>query len=115
MRIRLIIAGLTALALGARSEVKPAVSFQARAFPLANVRLLNGPFKRAMDLDARYLLSLEPDRLLSWFRKEAGLKPKATNYGGWESQGIAGLTLGHYLSAGSLMDTSTDDRRFLDR
>jgi DUF1680 family protein len=115
MRIVLIIGALTVLALGVRSEVKPAVSFKAQAFPLSNVRLLDGPFKRAMDLDARYLLSLEPDRLLSWFRKEAGLRPKAVNYAGWESQGIAGHTLGHYLSACSLMYASTDDRRFLDR
>jgi hypothetical protein len=90
MKTRLIIAALMALALGARSEVNRVVSFQARAFPLRNVRLLDGPYKRAMDLDAIYLFSLEPHRLLSCFRNEAGLQPKATSCGGWESQGVAG-------------------------
>ena len=79
------------------------------------MRLLDGPFKRAMALDAEYLLRLEPDRLLSWFRKEAGLKPKAEVYGGWEAQGVAGHSLGHYLTACSLMYASTGDARFRER
>src|SRR5580692_3292490 len=36
--------------------------FLAKGFDLADVQLLNGPFKQAMDLNAKYLLSLEPDR-----------------------------------------------------
>jgi len=68
-------------------------------FNLDQVRLLDGEFKRATELNKTYLLRLEPDRLLAWFRKEAGLESKAPVYGGWESRGIAGHTLGHYLSA----------------
>ena len=66
------------------------IGFGARptAFDLADVRLLDGPFKKAMLLDAKYLLRLEPDRLLSWFRKEAGLKPKGEVYGGWEKRAL---------------------------
>jgi DUF1680 family protein len=84
-------------------------------FALADVRLLDGPFKTAQALDARYLLSLEPDRLLHNFRANAGLAPKAAVYGGWESEepwvGIRcqGHTLGHYLSACSMMWAATDD------
>ncbi len=63
------------------------------------MQLLDSPFKRASERNARYLLSLDPDRLLHNTRKYAGLAPKAELYGGWESQGIAGHTLGHYLSA----------------
>lgn len=96
---------------GAAAKVTPKV----RPFALSDVQLLNGPFKQAMELDEKYLLSLEPDRLLSWFRKEAGLKPKAPVYGGWESSGLAGHTLGHYLSACSHMYQSTGDKQFLDR
>jgi DUF1680 family protein len=98
-----------------RGDIPPAVAPQAQPFPLAQVRLLDGPFRDAMLRDGNYLLSLEPDRLLSWFRKEAGLPPKGEVYGGWESQGVAGHTLGHYLSACSLMYASTGDRRFLER
>ena len=51
----------------------------------------------------------EPDRLLAWFRKEAGLAPKAEAYKGWERQTIAGHSLGHYLSACSMMVAATGD------
>jgi uncharacterized protein len=91
------------------------IQLKAKAFDLGDVRLLEGPFKRAMSLDADYLLRLEPDRLLSWFRKEAGLKPKGEVYGGWESRGVAGHSLGHYLSACAMMFASTGDVRFRDR
>ena len=107
--------GLAMIAWGARGEVEPVVALPAQPFPLSQVRLLDSPFRDAMLRDGNYLLSLEPDRLLSWFRKEAGLQPKGEVYGGWESKGIAGHTLGHYLSACSLMYASTGDRRFLDR
>lgn len=87
----------------------------ARPFPLTDVRLLDGPFKRAMELDQAYLLHLEPDRLLVGFRQNAGLPAKAKAYGGWESRGLAGQTLGHYLSACSMMYAATGNERFLDR
>ena len=70
---------------------------------LADVRLLEGsPFKNAMDRDAAYLLTIEPDRLLHRFYSNAGLKPKAEVYGGWESDGL-GPYAGHYLSACAMM------------
>ncbi len=110
---------LLALSPAARADVKNTVRERVRreavAFDLADVRLLDGPFKQAMMLDARYLLMLDPDRLLSWFRKEAGLKPKGEVYGGWEAQGVAGHSLGHYLSACAMMFASTGDARFRDR
>jgi uncharacterized protein len=83
-----------------------------RAFDLRDVQVLDGPFKRATDLHRDYLLQIEPDRLLAWFRKEAGLAPKAEVYGGWESEKLAGHSLGHYLSACALMYRSTSDPRF---
>lgn len=98
-----------------KTPVRDRIRREARAFDLADVRLLDGPFKKAMMLDAEYLLRLEPDRLLSWFRKEAGLKPKGEVYGGWEARGVAGHSLGHYLSACAMMFASTGDPRFRDR
>ena len=101
--------------------VKQAVTPRAAAFNLADVRLLEGPFRQAQERDGRYLLQLEPDRLLHNFRVNAGLTPKAPVYGGWESVQpwvdirCHGHTLGHYLSACSLMFASTGDQRFKQR
>src|SRR5262245_56014773 len=87
-------------------------------FALDDVRLLEGPFRDARDRDARYLLELEPDRLLHNFRVNAGLPPKAPVYGGWESQEpwvdirCHGHTLGHYASACALMYASTGHEQF---
>ena len=55
--------------------------------------------------DEHYILSLDADRLLFHFRGECGLEqlPNTTPYGGWESTDLRGHTLGHWLSALSLM------------
>lgn len=84
----------------------------AYAFALQDVKLLDGPFKQAMDLNAAWLKSLEPDRFLAWFRKEAGLEPKAEVYGGWEKETVAGHCLGHYLSACAMQYAATGDEEF---
>ena len=68
-----------------------------------------------MDLDAKYLVSLDPEKLLSRFYKNAGLKVTEPPYGGWESEGVSGHIMGHYLSACAMMYASTGDNRFLDR
>lgn len=56
-----------------------------KCFPVSQVRLTESPFKHAQDLDICYLLGLDPDRLLAPYRKEAGVPPKAPNYGNWET------------------------------
>jgi hypothetical protein len=100
----------------AKPAVEPAVEMAVKPFDLSEVKLLDSPFKQAMDLNARYLLSLEPDRFLHYFRVNAGLKPKAPAYGGWESPTTgAGRCLGHYLSALSLQYRATGDARFKER
>lgn len=115
MRNFVFICCLLLFALPAQAQVRDRVKLEARAFRLADVRLLDGPFKHAMTRDAEYLLRLDADRLLSGFRKEAGLAPKAPVYGGWESMTIAGHSLGHYLSACAFMFASTGDTRFRER
>lgn len=90
-------------------------------FALGDVRLLDGPYRRAQALGGRYLLSLNADRLLHNFRVNAGLPPKAPVYGGWESQepwvGIRchGHTLGHYLSACAMTWAATAEPAFRER
>lgn len=85
------------------------------AFELGDVRLLEGPFKAASERNAEYLLRLEPDRLLHNTLKYAGLEPKGELYGGWESTGIAGHTLGHYLTALAQQFAASGDARFRQR
>ena len=84
-------------------------------FGYRSVELLDGPFREASERNARYLLELDPDRLLHNTRKYAGLEPKGALYGGWESAGIAGHTLGHYLTALSQQYAATADARFRER
>jgi hypothetical protein len=91
------------------------ISFRALQFPLTSVKLLDGPFLHAAELDAKILLGYEPDKLLSKFYSEAGLAPKAEHYMGWENETIAGHSLGHYLSACSMMYQTTGENKFLER
>ena len=68
--------------------------------PVSEVRILDtSVFAPAVKADVAYVLALDPDRLLAPFRREAGLPEKAKSYGNWESCGLDGHTLGHYLSA----------------
>ena len=84
-------------------------------FEIGDVKLTPSPFYDAMKLDEAWLLQLEPDRLMSGFRLEAGLTPKAPKYGGWEGQGIAGQSFGHYLSACAMMYATTENEELNDR
>lgn len=95
--------------------VKDVVDYKALPFELSQVKLLDGPFKRAMEADAHWLLDLECDRLLSRFREYAGLQPKGEIYGGWESGGLSGHSLGHYMTAIAHMWQVTGNKEFLDR
>ncbi len=93
------------------------IALSAEAFPLSQVRLLDGPFRDAMGRDEVYLLSLDCDRLLYNFKVNAKLPTQARPYGGWEAPSgeLRGHSVGHYLSACSLMYASTGDARFKER
>jgi len=92
---------------------------RARAVPLTKVRLTGGPLKRAQDADAAYLLSLDPDRMMVFYRARAGLAAKngAQPYSGWDGPGrnLTGHVAGHHLSAVSLMYSATGEARFRQR
>jgi hypothetical protein len=100
---------------GKSVKVNPAVPIKAYAIPLSDVVLLNSPFLHARSMDSAYLLLLNPNRLLNRFHKNAGLPIKDSVYGGWESEGLSGHTLGHYLSAASLLYSSTGNKAFKNR
>jgi len=107
-----IVLGVRALA---SASTRDPTDGKMQPFPLSDVRLLDGPFHDAQRLDLNYLLSLDADRLLAGYRNNAGLPSKAPPYGGWESKALCGHTLGHYLSACSMMFATTADDRLRDR
>ncbi|HML73745.1 MAG TPA: glycoside hydrolase family 127 protein [Anaerohalosphaeraceae bacterium] len=67
------------------------------SFALEQVRLLDGPFKHAQDVNLKHLLQYDVDRLLAPYLKDAGLEPKGQSYPNWI--GLDGHIGGHYLSA----------------
>ncbi len=97
--------------MGNLNPVHPKV----QPFALSDVKLLASPWHTAMEADARYLLTVEPDRLLHSFRENVGLKAKAVIYEGWEHAGLAGHSLGHYLSACSQQFAASGDVRYKER
>src|SRR5688572_12570937 len=120
MNIRSLSAALMSFLLASAAQaqsIKNAIPDVARPLPLTAVRVTGGPLKRAQDLNAEYLLKLEPDRMLAYYRKRAGLEPKAQGYPGWDGDGrnLTGHIAGHYLSGVSLMFAATGDPRFKER
>ncbi len=77
--------------------------------PAQFVRLTPSPYADAFEANRRYLLELDPERLLHNFYTSAGLTAPKPVYGGWEAMGIAGHMLGHWLSACALVVGNTGD------
>jgi uncharacterized protein len=99
-----------------RFKIAPVNTIDAYAFPLNEVKLSPGSvFYKAMKKDEAYLLLLSPDRLLHRFHQFAGLPVKDSVYQGWESEGLSGHTLGHYLSAASMMYVSDGNKELNNR
>lgn len=97
----------TAILLGAAAGASAQIPVQMESFSVNDVTLSESDFKHAEEMDIRYLLGIDPDRLLAPYLKEAGLEPKAENYTNWENTGLDGHIGGHYLSALSYMYAST--------
>jgi uncharacterized protein len=90
---------------------------RAHPVPLDKVRLTGGPLKQVQDVTRKYLLSLDPDRMMAFYRVRAGLAQKAQPYEGWDGGGrnLTGHIAGHHLSAVSLMYVATGDPAFKQR
>ena len=104
-------AALIASAWGADAQIPAKVE----NFNISDVRITSGAFKHAEEMDLRYILGMDPDRLLAPYFKEAGLEPKAENYTNWENTGLDGHVGGHYLSALSYMYAATGDQEIKGR
>ncbi len=98
-------------------RIQLSIPFSVYAFDLRDVRVTAGPFRHAMEMNKRYLLSLDPDRLLHVFRSNAGLPSDVQPLGGWEDPKceLRGHFVGHYLSACSLMFASTGEKALCER
>ena len=108
MNIKNILAAM----LFALSVTMPVVSqdqLYSDMFPLGDVKLLDGPFKHAQELNIKVLLQYDVDRLLAPFLKEAGLEPKGELFPNWE--GLDGHIGGHYLSALAMNVAATGDEQ----
>jgi DUF1680 family protein len=104
-----------AVSPAARAEDAVASQGPVALFPLSAVRLGPSLFLEAQRTDLRYILSLDADRLLAPFLREAGLPLKQPTYGNWESTGLDGHMGGHYLSALALMYAATGDEEVFKR
>ncbi|MET0308182.1 MAG: glycoside hydrolase family 127 protein [Sphingomonas sp.] len=93
--------------------MEPAFAFASngRLAPIASrhVELKPSLFADALAANRRYLQSLDPLRLLHNFYLSAGLPTRGPQYGGWEAEGIAGHSLGHWMSACSLITAHDGD------
>ena len=101
-----------------RTGGRERIAWKVQPFPLSQVRLLDGPFKQAMEINNRWLLSLPPDRLLHTFRLTAGIASSAEPLGGWEKPDCelrGHFAGGHVLSALALAYGSTGDDEFKSR
>ena len=85
--------------------------------PFNATQITNGEMKRLEQTDVDFILSLNTDRLLYFFRERAGIpQPAGTSaYGGWESSDLRGHTLGHYLSALSMLYAQSGNAEVLSR
>lgn len=103
---RQFLAGASLFALAgpavARESARAIPIIRVKPVPVRHVTLKPSPFADAIAANRRYLLSLDPERLLHNFYLSAKLPAKGPVYGGWEAEGIAGHSLGHWLSACSL-------------
>ncbi len=118
MRTKLMLAVVLVAVLSScllAAPVKPAIPIEAKPFALNQVRLLDSPFKKAMEINKAYLLELDADRMLWAFHERAGMPTKGERYGGWEKRDCVGQTSGHYLSACALMYASTGDEEIKKR
>lgn len=87
-----------------------------RGFQLQEVKVTEAAFAAAREADLIFIKKLDPDRLLSGFRRSAGLPDLGkAPYGGWENSRIGGHTMGHYLVACAQEIASSGDKELQGR
>lgn len=110
---------LTAVAAWSATPMAGQSQLYPHHFDLQQVTLLDGPQKRAMDLNIEVLMRYDVDRMLTPFVRQAGLStgryegwisrhPIVPNWGG-EGFDLSGHLGGHYLSALALAYAASHD------
>lgn len=95
--------------------LSPAAFSTPNPIALNDVRITAGPFLHAQQTDLDYIMSMDPERLLAPYRRDAGIATTVANYPNWEDTGLDGHIGGHYLSALALMYAATGNQAVLDR
>jgi len=114
MRKMMLLLSVLAVCAGVHGA-DTAVELMTESFPLERVRLLDGPFKQAMEKNQEVLLKLDVDRMLWPYHEHAGMPTKGERYGGWARKDCVGQISGHYLSALSLMYAASGKLEFKKR
>lgn len=111
MKRRAFLASTAALVALPRTARGQSAAALAHPFDLSRVRLGPGPFLDELNVNRRFLMAQDPDRLLHTFRLNAGLPSAAVPLGGWEAPDneLRGHYTGHYLSACALHWAATGD------
>ena len=93
------------------SYARRAPALVAKPFELNQVRLLPGVFRDDVDINRKYMMGLDVDRMLVSFRTTAGLPTSAEPYYGWEAPNneLRGHFVGHYVSGCALCYAQTGD------
>ncbi|MEV6110582.1 beta-L-arabinofuranosidase domain-containing protein [Streptomyces sp. NPDC051940] len=96
------------------TRLADSLSTRLAEFPLADIRLLDSPFRANMRRTCAYLKAVDPDRLLHTFRLTVGLPSRAEPCGGWEAPTVQlrGHTTGHLLSGLALAHAGTGDEEY---
>ncbi len=83
----------------------------AKPFDLHQVRLLPGVFRDDVEVNRKYMMGLDPDRMLVSFRTTVGLPTTAEPYYGWEAPNneLRGHFVGHYVSGCALLAVQLGD------
>jgi len=114
-RVITLIPALFCLGTLNAQSIEPArkTIIRAKPFDSKAVKLKDGMYKQALDLNYRYLLDFNTLQLVYNFRANAGLPNTVEPLTGWENPGseVRGHFTGHFLSALSLMYSATSDEQ----
>ncbi|WP_121115679.1 glycoside hydrolase family 127 protein [Croceibacterium ferulae] len=100
---------------GALAQIGGTPRRRVEPVPLRHVRLRPSLFADSFGANRDYLMALDPERLLHNFYLSAGLPAPKPVYGGWEAMGIAGHSLGHWLTGCALIVAGSDDAEVASR
>ena len=98
-----LIAALISACSVEKEQFTPLTQFTAK-----EVTLRNSDFADRQKWDKDFMLSLDVDRLLYFFLDESNRQANSP-YGSWESADLKGHTLGHYLTAMSMLYAQDKD------